>query len=111
MRRRVGHTDVEGLLAGMADSDRLGPFRRLLACLGTHDREHGSDLVCTLEAYFEVGENTSREADRLFLHRNSIPYRLACLEELTGLDLKDHRATLVLRLGLLATEEERGRHR
>ncbi len=58
-----------------------------------------------------TGENASRAADRLFLQRNTIPYRLARVEELIGLDLNDYQPTLALRLSLLANEEERRRHR
>ncbi len=41
----------------------------------------------------------------MFLHRNSMLYRLARIQSLTGLDLKDHRAALALQLGLLALEK------
>jgi DNA-binding PucR family transcriptional regulator len=40
----------------------------------------------------------------MFLHRNSMLYRLARIQGITGLDLKDSRAALALQLGLLALE-------
>jgi DNA-binding PucR family transcriptional regulator len=70
-----------------------------------HDRERRSDLVRTLRIYFAAGANASEAADRLFLHRNSMLYRLARIEKLTGLDLKDSRAKLALQLGLLFIDE------
>jgi DNA-binding PucR family transcriptional regulator len=42
--------------------------------------------------YFEAGANTSEAVDRLFLHPNSMLYRLTRVEKLTGLDLKYPRA-------------------
>lgn len=69
-----------------------------------YDRERRSDLLKTLRVYFETGANASEAADRLFLHRNSLLYRLARIEELVGLDLKDSRARLALQLGLLFVE-------
>jgi DNA-binding PucR family transcriptional regulator len=96
--------DTESLLRELAEGSELEPFRALISPLKEHDRERGSDLVRTLETYFAAGTNASEAADRLFLHRNSMLYRLERIQALTGLDLKDHRVALALQLGLLATE-------
>ena len=95
------------MLDGLARSRDLGPFRSLIEPLRAYDREHGSDLVHTLRAFFAANANASEAADRLYLHRNSLPYRLSRIQKLTGLDLKDHRARLALQLGLLAITTER----
>ncbi|CAN5277618.1 hypothetical protein BH24ACT19_BH24ACT19_10490 [soil metagenome] len=63
----------------------------------------------TLQVYFATGANASEAADRLFLHRNSMLYRLARIEKLTGLDLKNPRARLALQLGLLFVSEQERR--
>lgn len=96
--------DVDPLLKKLARSPDLAPFAGLVEPLISYDLERGSDLVRTLRVYFAVGANASEAADRLFLHRNSLLYRLARVRELTGLDLKDPRAGLALQLGLLALE-------
>jgi len=57
-----------------------------------------------LKTYFAAGTNASEAADRLFLHRNSMLYRLERIQKLTGLDLKDDMVALALQLGLLANE-------
>ncbi len=54
--------------------------------LEEYDRERRSDLVRTLRIYFAAGANASEAADRLFLQRNSMLYRLARIEKLTGLE-------------------------
>lgn len=90
-------------------SPDLTPFRALIEPLETYDREHNSDLIRTLRAFFAANANASEAADRLYLHRNSLPYRLSRIGELTGVDLKDHRVRLALQLGLLATTPERSR--
>jgi DNA-binding PucR family transcriptional regulator len=109
--KRPGSTDLlpERLLERLARSTDLEPFGRLVEPVAARDREKGSDLVRTLRVYFAVGANASAAADQLFLHRNSMLYRLSRVEELTGLDLKDPRAGLALRLGLLFLDEERRR--
>ena len=93
------------MLEGLARSADLGPFRGLIEPLEAYDREHSSDLIRTLRVFFAANANVSEAADRLYLHRNSLPYRLTRVQELTGLDLKDPRARLALQLGLLATTE------
>ena len=96
--------DVEPLLRELGEGSSLQPFRALVEPLQEHDRARGSDLVRTLKTYFAAGTNASEAADRLFLHRNSMLYRLERIQTLTGLDLKDDRVALALRLGLLANE-------
>jgi purine catabolism regulator len=96
--------DIEPLLLELAESTVLEPFRTLIEPLQEHDRTRRSDLVLTLRMYFAAGGNASEAADRLFLHRNSMLYRLERIQKLTGLDLKDARVALALQLGLLATE-------
>ena len=75
--------------------------------MAQHDRERASFLIRTLRAYFAPGESTSEAAERLFLHRNSVPYRLDRISELTRLDWRDPQAMLVPKLGLIAMDEER----
>jgi purine catabolism regulator len=104
-------TDIAALLEGLANSVDLRPFRKLIEPLKAHDRERNSNLVHTLEVFFAANANASEAADRLFLHRNSLLYRLERIQELTGLDLKDHRARLALQLGLLAASKERSKER
>ena len=100
--------DVEALLLKLARSQDLAPFGALIEPLVVHDRERRGDLVRILRVYFAAGANASEAADRLYLHRNSMLYRLARIEGLVGLDLKDTRARLALELGLLAIEGMEG---
>ena len=93
--------DPGRLLEELARSPDLAPFGELVRPLVEHDRERRSDLVRTLRVYFATGANASEAADRMFLHRNSMLYRLERIQKLTGLDLKDPGARLALQLGLL----------
>jgi DNA-binding PucR family transcriptional regulator len=97
--------DAQRLLRELARSPELAPFAELVRPLAEHDRARRSDLVRTLRSYFAAGSNVSEAADRMFLHRNSMLYRLERIGKLTGLDLKDPRVALALQLGLLAIEE------
>ena len=97
--------DVHAMLRKLARSPDLAPFGALVEPLVLHDRKRRGDLVRTLRVYFASGANASEAADRLYLHRNSLLYRLARIAELTGLDSKDPRVRLALELGLLVIDE------
>jgi purine catabolism regulator len=98
--------DPEPLLRDLARSPDLRPFKELVEPLLVHDREQGGDLMRTLRVLFDSGGNMSEAAERLFLHRNSVPYRLERVRELTGLDWKESGDRFALQLGLLAAEKE-----
>lgn len=69
--------------------------RRLLAPLA---REDGGTLVKTLESYLRHSGATPAICEELFIHRNTLAYRVRKLEELLRADLQDGqvRATLML---------------
>jgi purine catabolism regulator len=98
--------DPQALLEGLSGSPELRPFRELVEPLKKHDRERNSDLVRTLRVFFASGSNSSEAADKLLLHRNSIPYRLERVRELSGLDFRDYQARFAIQLGLLAIDKE-----
>lgn len=100
--------------------DDLGIYRLLFHLHGTpelasfydetlgkivqHDERHGSDLVPTLKAFFTAHGNLSRTAELLYLHRNTVSYRLQRIEELSGLHLDDEQDRFRLQLALKVRE-------
>lgn len=84
-----------------ADPTRAAYYRGLLAPLRRYDQEHHGDLVKTLDAYLRHGGNSTQAADALYIHRNSMRYRLAHIRALTGLDLDSADNRLALQVGLL----------
>lgn len=59
---------------------------------------HSGDLVATLEAYWACGTSIEATARRLFIHPNTVRYRLGRIEDLTGHAPSDPRGAYVLRL-------------
>ena len=57
--------------------------------LEEHDLETGSEYVATFAALIECGGNKTSTAKRLFIHPNTLAYRLRKITELTGIDFKD----------------------
>ncbi len=49
-----------------------------------HDAEHGSDLLHTLETFLVLDGRARETADALHIHRQTLVYRLAVVERLSG---------------------------
>lgn len=60
-----------------------------------YDRQNQTALLPTLEAYFEAGASGDAAAS-LFVHRNTVSYRLRAVRRVTGLDVRDPDARLLL---------------
>ncbi len=73
---------------------------QIIAPLAKYDEEHRGSLVQTLEAYFNHHGNISRTAESLFVHRNTLLYRMDRIQELTGQDLNNANMRLALHLSL-----------
>lgn len=57
-------------------------------------------FIETLEAYYEHKGNLSQTAEALFIHRNTLSYRLERITEISGLDLNNHDTALAIQLAL-----------
>ena len=76
-------------------------FSGRLARLAEHDRTHEGQLTQTLEVFLECEGNGVRAAERLYIHRHTLKYRLRRIEEISGVDLSDSLTKLNLRAALL----------
>lgn len=64
------------------------------------DQEHGLNLVETVRTYLRCGGNLERAATRLFLHRNSVRYRIDRARSYLGAHLSDPGEWLQLEMAL-----------
>jgi PucR family transcriptional regulator, purine catabolism regulatory protein len=95
----VPELGLTGLLAGVSD-DRLVEFvNRHLGALVEHDRARGGNLIPTLKAYLESGEQQAA-ARRLRVHPNTLRYRLDRIREISSADLDDAETRLNLAVAL-----------
>ncbi len=62
--------------------------------------ENRNEFIRTLEAFFEQNGNLSQTAKVLFIHRNTLSYRLKQISEIAGLDLKNCDTALAVQLAL-----------
>lgn len=100
---RVGRVDVDEapLERLLLRAPRLGAIveRRVLEPLAPNGRR-GSELLETLVAFMENGLERKRTAAALFLHPNSLDYRLGRIRELTGLDFNSPDDVALISLAL-----------
>ncbi|TFD76817.1 PucR family transcriptional regulator [Cryobacterium sp. Sr8] len=79
---------------------------RFLAPLVEHDSKRSSQLLDTLSTYLRHNAQPSRTCDALFIHRNTLNYRLRQIENLlrVQLDTVDGQATSLFALRLAGLE-------
>ncbi|GGE05442.1 hypothetical protein GCM10011571_03130 [Marinithermofilum abyssi] len=61
-----------------------GYVQSQLGSLLAYDRKHGTELVRTLEAFLEAGQSKQKAAKDLFIHRQTLYYRLEQITSLLG---------------------------
>ncbi len=59
-------------------------------------KQLGQELIDTLLAFADANMNASIAAKNLYLHRNSLNYRLDKITEITGLDIRQFKALSLL---------------
>jgi purine catabolism regulator len=62
---------------------------RVLGPVLAYDREHGSDLVRSLAVFLRCNRSWQEAAAELFVHKQTLVYRMRRVEELTGRRLGD----------------------
>lgn len=107
MARRLGERaplyfpdlSVYRLLLQLEHSPELVAFQeQMLGALLAH--EGAGEWIATLEAYFAHNGNLSQAAEALFIHRNTLVYRLERIASIAGLRLEEPETRLALQLAL-----------
>ena len=89
---------------GLQYFDRMGMYRMLyliedrellrdlsdkpLAPLIEYDKEHDGEYIATLESYLQCGGSIKAISEDLYIHRNTILYRMANIKKLLGCSLE-----------------------
>lgn len=84
-------------------------YRDYLGNLAEYDRKNKTELIRTLHVFLHSGCSWNLTAARLFLHPNTVRYRIGLIEKLCGVDLKQEEdrfnISLALRINLILTDE------
>jgi DNA-binding PucR family transcriptional regulator len=70
----------------------------LFTSLTSHDQRHGTEYASTAVAYLDARGNVADAASALFVHANTLRYRLRRMAETTGVDVDDTDTRFVLEL-------------
>ena len=83
----------------LPDHTNRPPLRAAFAKLALTER---LKLVKTLEVYFNNCRNSANTARDLFIHRNTLLYRLEQISKILDLDLNNNEQVLIIQLALKA---------
>lgn len=73
----------------------------VLHLMRRYDRENDSDFYTTLQVYLNSACSIKLSAEKLFIHRNTMIYRLEKIRELWELDLTDNDVVVSLQISYL----------
>ena len=92
---------VTAVIRPHIDEQDLPP--RLIDALGRQSEE----VLTTLRTYLDTSANAAMTAERLYIHRATVYYRLKQFEDSTGFSLADGRNRLIVHLWLLVANRIR----
>ncbi|MEN1759018.1 PucR family transcriptional regulator [Anoxynatronum sibiricum] len=75
-------------------------YQAVLLPLVRYDEKKSTELVKTLEVYYQQGGNLRKTAEVLFTHYNTTLYRMESIQRITGMDLNHHKDRLNLEVAL-----------
>ncbi len=77
-------------------------YQETVGLLVEYDKVHGTKLVNNLIGLFKANGNVNQAADQLYVHRNTLRYRLQKIEEITGRSLTVNTDCTTLQLAIMA---------
>ena len=89
----------------MPKQNYMHPAVRILK---EYDQKHRTEFLDTLKSYIMNLGNSGKILQELHIHRNSLLYRTAKIEELTGCALSDFETFLHLALNFYVMEIRKG---
>jgi hypothetical protein len=89
---------LERLLSGIPEAAKT---RFVEEMMGRPDLFNDPETLSTLDAFFAMDCNVSETAKRLFIHRNTLLYRLDKIKQESGLDVRSFNDAVLVRILLL----------
>lgn len=92
---------VDRILLGVEDASILSDYwDDSIGPLAQYDAMNDSDLVPTLRMYLAFSGSVKETAEHMFVHRNTVSYKLGKVESILGVRLSDFATREFLSIGL-----------
>ncbi|MBQ6550056.1 MAG: PucR family transcriptional regulator ligand-binding domain-containing protein [Lachnospiraceae bacterium] len=95
--QRILYAVSDGLILKELREDALAPLR-------AYDEKHESDLVATLRTYLKNNGSINKTSEEMYIHKNTILYRMNKIRELLGCGLEDGEERAYYYLAAVAGE-------
>lgn len=82
------------------DKEIQNYYDRTIKKLERYDEDHGTNLMETLETYLKYNLKKTTVANKLFIHVETLRYRLNRIEEITGYSLNNSEGLFALQMGI-----------
>lgn len=101
--KRDAFSFLTSLITSAIDVKSL--FHPAIAKLTRYDQMNQSNLLETLRVYLENDRNAQHCANLLYLHRNSLQYRVRRIQDIAGIDLDNAEERAYLRLSFMLCDK------
>ena len=91
---------LERLISSIPEEDRLEYLRSVLGSNQWTDRSM-QELLSTVSVFLQCNQNSSITAKRMYIHRNTVNYRIEKFGKLTGLDCASFTDGVRVRIALM----------
>jgi purine catabolism regulator len=93
--------DTIKLLYPLKDDKEIQEYySRTIKKLEDYDEINNSNLIKTLETYFRYNLRKGVVSEKLFIHVETLRYRLNKIEEITGYSINDSEGLFALQMGV-----------
>lgn len=99
----VSDMGIAGLLFNIEDKEQLSAYcDRTIQPLIEYDEINGTNLVEVLKVYIKHNGSVYQVADEMYIHRNTVNYKINKIAQITGKDITDFNVRSELITGIIA---------
>lgn len=99
---------VDNILSFIPSEQRLHLISNDIKELLYEQKNYSFPLIDTLEMYLNCNCSLQQTADSMFIHKNTMTYRLNIIKEIIDADLTDENDRLILMLSIRLMKKQNG---
>ena len=107
---RYDELGIYRIIAGLENNDILNQIdEEYFAPLLDYDRLCGTDYVEFINTYLECDGHINKIAERMFIHKNTVHYKIRKIEEILDCDLSRYDVKMYLMIATMHAKAKNGR--